>query len=96
MNCFEFDNHGAELSNLQGFYNEGFSLECRRKFIFVLVLILFEELAPLCHSFGSQNNSNFACFPVPPSVTFSLSLKWLPNPFGLARLIGLVGYLTLN
>lgn len=36
-----------------------------------------EKFESLCLPFGSKNNSNIAHFPVPPSVTFPFSFKWL-------------------
>lgn len=73
MNYFEFDNHGAELSNRE-------AKNCKWVLEFQFICFGFdcmEKLESLCLPYGSKNNSNIAHFPVPPSVTFPFSFKWL-------------------
>ena len=69
--------------------------------VFVLVLIVLKNSSHLVIHSEVKTVSNFAHFPVPPFVTFSLTFKWLtslncPNPLLLAGVIVLVGYLMLK
>jgi len=92
MNCFEFDNRGAELSNPQAFLLQSvFSRALTEVLLFVLGLIV---LMNFCH-FDIHLEDALCMFSNAPFYDILCMLQVAPKPF----LIGQgdhVRYLTLN